>query len=131
MTTESRAVSSQMRQYMKNILRIGPNTFSQLFCGSGFTDRFEKFGQMALQLQQPASRLFSSLHARLMVRIDVNQRSVKADGALIQSDQSTHRKWRYSINANGNRFPIPFEKGRARPAQKSLKENPTVTPSPT
>src|ERR1700719_2320531 len=83
---------------------------------------------MALQLQQPASRLFSSLHARLMVRIDVNQRSVKADGALIQSDQSTHRKWRYSINANGNRFPIPFEKGRASTAQKSLKVIATGNP---
>ena len=92
MTTESgavgRAVGRQMRQYMKNILRIGADTFSQLFCGSGFTNCLEKFGQMALQFQQPVSRLFSSLHPGLIVRIHVSQRSVKGDSALIQGDQS-------------------------------------------
>src|ERR1700737_1638799 len=85
---------------------------------------------MTLQFQQPASRLFTSLHPRLMVRIDINQRSVKADCALVQSDQSTHRKWRYSINANSNRFPILFEKGRASTAQKPLKVVATVIPGP-
>src|ERR1700726_4943371 len=83
---------------------------------------------MTLQFQQPASRLFTSPHPRLMVRIDINQRSVKADCALVQSDQSTDRKWRYSINANGNRFPILFEKGRAGTAQKSLKVIATGNP---
>jgi hypothetical protein len=89
MTAKSGPVGSQMRQYMENIFRIGADTFSQLFCGSGFTNRLEKFGQMALQFQQSPSHLFSGLHPRLMVCIDVNQRSVKADCALIQSDQST------------------------------------------
>src|ERR1041385_1229224 len=49
----------------------------------------------------------------LMISVNVDQGRVKSHRPFIKRDQNTHRKGRYFIDGNGDRFPVVFEQGLA------------------
>ena len=73
-----------------------------------------------LQLQQFCCRFLASFNPRLIVSINVYQRTVKADGTFIQGDQCPDRERTHIWHANGDGFALLFEQSLAGPTQKPV-----------
>src|SRR5437899_2546318 len=83
---DTRIVARKMLQHVKNILRVGVDRARNFLRGlSRSTRKF--FPDIVLQLEQPRCCLLSRFHYRLMVGVDVNQRAVETDGAVVERDQ--------------------------------------------
>lgn len=59
------------------------------------------------KLQDAGRRLFPGLHSRLVVGIYVHQRTVKADGAVIERDERPDRECSDRRQADGDGIPPP------------------------
>ena len=108
-----------MAQRMKHIFRVGIDRVGDLFRGfPGASHEF--FAHLFLKLQQFRRCFFPSLHAGLIVGVDIDQRSIEAHRALIHCDQRADVKRVHFRDAHRDRFASALIKRASCPAQKSM-----------
>src|SRR5260370_21280728 len=108
-----------MLQDVENVLRVGVDR-ARDFLGR-FSSATGKFlAHIILKLQQSCRRLLSRFHARLMVGVDVNERSVKANRAFLKRDQCANVDYVSFRNAHLNRFASFLVKRGAASTKKPM-----------
>ena len=76
----------------------------------------KKFQNLALSLDDLAGGLLASFHSWLVIRIDVDKRSIKSHSPLEKGNQDADDKWRHFLNRDSNGFPAIF--GQSLPGSK-------------
>ena len=80
-----------------------------------------KSNTLHCDLNHLAGRFLAGLDARLVVGVDVDQRSVKANSPFKQCDQHPNRIWRHFLDSDRNGFSIFFGQSLAGSQVKPVK----------
>src|SRR5205823_5381438 len=113
-------IGRKMTQNVKYVFGIrvdGAGYFFRCLSGRGA----KIFTHLCLQLQQFCRRLFSCLYSRLMISVDVDERSIETDRTLVQRNQRSNVEFVHFRDAHGDQFTSALIKSAACPAQESLK----------
>jgi len=109
-----------MSEDVEDFLRVGIHSGGNLFGSFGLPGFPEVGGDADLEFDDFGGGFFSGLDSRLVVGIDVDERSVKPDGAFVEGDEGAELEGIELGDAERDGFAAVFVKGGASAAEKPL-----------
>ena len=111
-----------MTQDVEDFFGVGFHCQSDLLGRLGLSGFFQMGHDFELGFDDFGGGFFPGLDARLMIRVDVDERTLEPDRPLVERDKRAELERVELGDADGDRLAPVFMQGAARSAEESLKE---------